>query len=243
MAFVPQDSRFVKGTKLNEKGRTEIESYKTFTEAVSSIRSALGIKFSDFYNLAPFNVFVEGQSDREIFSWVLALLPQANYPLPYLRAAKFEDFGGVKHLSGFLRATYQFIKNEHACVTVFDGDDAGERERKDLQNYFGNIKIPFEANKHFVSVRSRFAIEGLFPDNWIKELHNNHPTWFENFAVDASGQLEPFKIKDDKKSNIQTALVTLAETEQDLIWADRFVNVCVVIDEALAALSNKLTSG
>lgn len=240
MAFVPQDPRFVKGTKLNEKGRTEIESYKTFTEAVSSIRSALGIKFSDFYNLAPFNVFVEGQSDREIFSWILNQLPQADYPLPCLRAAKFEDFGGVKHLSGFLRATYQFIRNEHASVTIFDGDDAGERERKDLQNYFGNIKIPFEANKHFVSVRSRFAIEGLFPDDWIKQLYSDHPTWFENFAVDASGQLEPFKIKDDRKSNIQNALIALAEAEPNLDWAERFANVYKVIDEALTTLSTKL---
>lgn len=241
MAFVPQDPRFVKGTKLNEKGRTEIESYKTFTEAVSSIRSALGIKFSDFYNLASFNVFVEGQSDREIFSWILDQLPQADHPLPCLRAAKFEDFGGVKHLSGFLRATYQFIRNEHASVTVFDGDDAGEKERKDLQSYFGNIKIPFEANKHFVSVRSRFAIEGLFPDSWIKQLYSDHPTWFENFAVDASGQLEPFKIKDDRKSNIQTALVAMAEAELNLDWAERFANVCKVIDEALTTLSTKLT--
>lgn len=240
MAFVPQDPRLVKGTKLSEKGRTEIEGYKTYVEAVSTIRSALGVKFSDFYNLAPLNVFVEGPSDREIFDWIINKLPVDNYPLHYLRTAKFEDFGGVKHLSGFLRATYQFIRKEHACVTVFDGDDAGERERRDLQNYFGGTKIPFEANKHFVSVRSRFAVEGLFPDQWIIDLHTNHPTWFDNFATDAAGTLEPFRIKDDKKSSVQSALIDRAKSEQTLAWIERFGKVCEVIDEALAYQLEKL---
>jgi hypothetical protein len=233
MAFVPQDPRYVCGTKLNEKNRTEIESYKTYTEAVSSIRTSLGIKFSDFYNLSIFNVLVEGPSDREILTWIIGKLPADDYPLPYVREAKFEDFGGVKHLSGFLRATYQFIRKEHSCVVVFDGDEAGEKERKDLQGYFGKHSIPFEANKHFVSVRSRFAIEGLFPDDWIKLIYDEHESWFDSYAVDAEGQLEPFKVKDERKSNIQSKLISIAEQENNLDWAGRFINVLQVIDFAL----------
>lgn len=237
MAFVPQDPVYVSGTTLNDKKRTEIQRYATFSEAVSSIRSALGIRFSDFYNLARFNVLVEGQSDREIFQWLLGRLPVQEYPLESLRKAKFEDFGGVKHLSGFLRATYQFIRNEYACVAVFDGDEAGEIERRGLQGYFGNCKIPFEANKHFVSVRSRFSIEGLFPDEWVKEINKESPSWFESFSVDASGELEPFKVKDNRKSNIQNNLVARAEDEPDLVWANRFIAVFGVIDKALKDLS------
>lgn len=94
MAFVPQDPAHVSGTLLNEKGRTEVRSYKTFSEAVSEIRSSLGIRFSDFYNLDLYNVFVEGPSDREVFQWFLGLVPEAGYPWPNLRRAKFEDFGG-----------------------------------------------------------------------------------------------------------------------------------------------------
>ena len=240
MAFVPQDPLHVSATLLNEKKRTEIHGYKTFSEAVSSIRSALGIKFSDFYNLAQFNVLVEGQSDREIFQRILDKLPTEDYPLKTLRKAKFEDFGGVKHLSGFLRAAYQFIRNEYACVSVFDGDDAGEKERKDLQNYFGNCKIPFEANKHFVSVRSRFSIEGLFPDEWIKKIHEDSPSWFESFSIDASGELEPFKVKDGRKSNIQDNLMTRAESQGDFAWTNRFIEVFNVIDKALADLDENI---
>lgn len=240
MAFVPQDPKYVSGTHLNTKKRTEIESYKTFTEAVSAIRTALGIKFSDFYNLAPFNVFVEGPTDRELFNWVLNKLPVGEHPLTFTRQAKFEDFGGVKHLSGFLRATYQFVRLEHACLAVFDGDDAGEKERRDLQGYFGQNSIPFEANKHFISVRSRFAIEGLFPDEWIKSIHDDSPSWFDSFAVDATGQLEPFKVKDNRKPNVQDRLVSLASAETDLAWASRFINVFKVMDSALKALHENL---
>lgn len=240
MAFVPQDPSYVSGTRLNIKNKTEIESYKTFTEAVSAIRASLGIKFSDFYNLAPYNVFVEGPSDRELFTWVLKMLPENDYPLSVVRQAKFEDFGGVKHLSGFLRATYQFIRSEYACLAVFDGDDAGEKERRDLQGYFGQNSIPFEANKHFVSVRSRFPIEGLFPDDWIKKIYAEHSSWFVSYAVDASGQLEPFKIKDDRKKNIQSELVLFAEKEPDIKWAERFINVYKVMDTALKELHEKL---
>lgn len=240
MAFVPQDPRYVIGTRLNSKNRTEVENYKTFSEAVSAIRGALGIKFGDFYNLALFNIFVEGPSDRELFGWVLDNLPEEGYPLTAVRQSKFEDFGGVKHLSGFLRATYQFIRQEYACVAVFDGDDAGEKERKDLQAYFGQRSIPFEANKHFVSVRSRFAIEGLFPDDWIITIYGEHPSWFDSFAVDAEGELEPFKVKDDKKSQMQAKLISLAEGEKNLDWASRFIKVFQVIDSALNSLHEKL---
>lgn len=237
MAFVPQDPQYVSGTSLNDKKRTEIKRYETFTDAVSSIRSALGIRFSDFYNLAQYNVLVEGKSDREIFQWLLDRLPAENYQLKSLRKAKFEDFGGVKHLSGFLRATYQFIRNEYSCVAVFDGDEAGETERKLLQSYFGNCNIPFEANKQFVSVRSRFSIEGLFPDEWIKQIHEENPLWFDSFSVDALGNLEPFKVKDNRKSTIQNSLIAKAEDTQDLAWANRFVAVFGVIDKALTDLS------
>ncbi|WP_290637343.1 AAA family ATPase [Aquisalimonas sp.] len=242
MAFVPQNPNNVTGTRLNSKNRTEVESYKTFSEAVSSIRSALGIKFGDFYNLALFNIFVEGPTDRELFGWVLDELPEDSYPFPCVRQSKFEDFGGVKHLSGFLRATYQFIRKEYACVAVFDGDDAGEKERKDLQAYFGQQSIPFEANSHFVSVRSRFAIEGLFPDDWIKTIYEENPSWFDSFAVDAGGELEPFKIKDGRKSQMQTKLITLAQKENNLDWASRFINVLQTIDSALDSLHKKLES-
>lgn len=240
MAFVPQDPAHVCGTKLNKNSRTEIVKFESFQEAVASIRTALGIKFGDFYNLAKYNVLVEGKSDREIFQWFLQRIPIEQQPWTHLREAKFEDFGGVKHLGGFLRATYQFIRNEQACVAVFDGDEAGEIERKALQAFFGQKDIPFNSNEHFVSVRARFAIEGLFPDEWITGIYEEYPTWFETYSVDVAGQLEPFKIKDNRKGNIQERLMSLADEQAENDWANRFCQVCNVLDTALAKLSKGL---
>lgn len=240
MAFVPQKPNFVCGTQLNEKGRTEVVRFKTFNDAVTSIRSSLGIKFGDFYNLAPYNVMLEGETDRALFEWILRIIAPKEREWNKLRQAKFEDFGGVKHLSGFLRATYHFIRDENVCVAVFDGDEAGERERKALQQYFGQKQIPYQPNEHFVSVRKGFAIEGLFPDGWIVEIHDQHPDWFEEYSVDAAGALEPFRVRDNRKSNLKNYLITRAESEASHDWAERFLQVGDVIEEALDVLEERL---
>src|SRR5690606_33995214 len=106
-----------------------------------------------------------------------------------------------------------------------DGDDAGVKERKDLQQYFGQKKVQFRANEEFVSVRDRFAIEGLFPDAWLISLYSSRPGWFETFSVDASGSLEPFKVKDDRKGDVIKALRAVADSQADLAWAERFISV------------------
>lgn len=108
LSFVPNDPRFVRGAeRVGDK--TVIATYKTSFDAGASIRKSLGVKFSDYYGLTEANVFFEGPSDRELISWVLTKVPSADYP--FLRKAQLQDFGGVKHLSGFLRATYAlFVK-------------------------------------------------------------------------------------------------------------------------------------
>lgn len=230
LSFVPNDPRFVRGAeRVGDK--TVIATYKTSFDAGASIRKSLGVKFSDYYGLTEANVFFEGPSDRELISWVLTKVPSADYP--FLRKAQLQDFGGVKHLSGFLRATYALFCKEVASVSVFDGDDAGVKERKDLQQYFGQKKVQFRANEEFVSVRDRFAIEGLFPDAWIISLYSSRPGWFETFSVDASGSLEPFKVKDDRKGDVIKALRAVADSQADLAWAERFISVLAAIDGAL----------
>lgn len=71
LGFVPSDPRQVVGTSVDEHGRTKVTSYKTYFEATAHIRRALGVKFSDFYNLGSLNCFVEGKSDREVLTWAL----------------------------------------------------------------------------------------------------------------------------------------------------------------------------
>lgn len=242
LSFVPQDPDKIKGVTLSANGRTEVSSYKTYVEATSSLRKNLGVRFSDFYNLSLYNVLVEGPSDREIFAWFLTMAPAATYQWPALRQAQFLDYGGVKFLSGFLRATYQFLNKERSCVAVFDGDDAGVREYKDLQGYFGQIKVPFQANNEFVVVRNKFPIEGLFPDKWIVDAASEHQNWFKSFTVDASGELAPFDIHDNHKGQLQNVLMQRAKNEPNFDWAKRFLDVCNAVNLALEHQYKKIHS-
>jgi hypothetical protein len=231
VAFVPPDPGKVVGT-LNASGRTEFQTYKTYAEATASIRAALGVRFADFFNMGERNVPVEGESDRLLLQWFLAY-DEMKHGFERLRTAELLDFGGVRHLAGFLRASWAFIRSERSAVALFDGDAAGQKERRDLQQYFGSRQIPFGPNQDFVTVRKGFAIEGLFPDDWIVELHEEHPNWFEAWSVDASGALEEFRVKDGNKATLQKRLMQRATESPHDTWAQRWLDVCNALDGAL----------
>lgn len=262
--FVPQDPTEVRGVQfLSQKTeshapkaspasakkpstlkdatfQTEISAFKTYVDATRRLRSCLGVRFSDFYNLGVLNVFVEGQTDRETLKWYLDLPATQKFSWPKLRAAHFLDWSGVKHLGGFLRATYSLIQKERACVTLFDGDSAGDIERKALQAYFGQINIDFQPNREFVVVRDRYAIEGLFPDDWIVNLHNAHGKWFKDFSVDATLTLQPFEIEDKHKQQVLTELKKLGEATAGDDWHTRIKAVCDRLEEALETQAKRL---
>lgn len=238
LGFVAQDPRKVVGTELN-KDHTRIIQYSSYVEATSSIRNALGVRFSDYYNLGLLNVFVEGKSDRETFQWFLDLVKpdyDGNFKWPCVRSAEFLDFTGVSGMEGFMKATYEFIANERPVVTILDGDPAGDKTRRALQGYLGNKKIQFHANKDFISLHTGFSLEGLFPHEWIVEAHDNNPDWFgDDYAVDVEGKLQPFSIKNEKsKIQLRTYLREKANEQQELDWISRFKQVFDMLENALS---------
>lgn len=239
LGFVAQDPRKVVGTELNNE-HTRVIQYKSYVEATSSIRNALGVRFSDYYNLGLLNIFVEGKSDREIFQWFLKLVQQdddGNYKWPCVRNSEFLDFTGVSGMKGFMKATYEFIANERPVVTILDGDTAGDNTRRELQGYLGNKKVPFQANKDFISLHTGFSLEGFFPHEWIIEAHDRHTDWFGNdFSIDVEGRLQPFSMK-NKKSKIQLRnyLIDKANSQENLSWITRFCQVFDVLESALSA--------
>lgn len=240
LAFVPTDPHDVVGTQLRD-GFTEALRYTTYTQATDSIRAALGVRFSDYYSLSEYNLALEGQSDRELIQWYLGLVPTEEIGLPRLRRANLLDFGGVKFLAGWLRATYQYVRQERALVAVLDGDAAGEKERKDLTQFFGGHGIPFQANQHYVIVRAGYPIEALFPDTWLTDLNAEHPTWFDDFAVDAAGALAAFKISDANKNKVQRALMERAErADEDTAWRSRWDVFAGAAEAALLADEKRL---
>ncbi|MFK4752593.1 ATP-dependent nuclease [Oceanobacter antarcticus] len=236
LGFVNQDPRKVVGTAIDNEN-TKVIQYESYVEATSSIRSALGVRFSDYYNLGVLNVFVEGKSDREIFQWALKKITpkeDGTCEWKYLRSADFLDFTGVSGMEGFMKATYEFIQKERPVVTVLDGDPAGDKTRRDLQHYLGNKNISFEANRNFISLHTGFSLEGLFPHEWIIGAHAEHPNWFKDYSVDVEGKLQPFDLKSNQtKTQLRAFLVNKSESDDDNLWVDKFEQVFNMLEMSL----------
>lgn len=232
LAFVPTEVKRVQGVEL-DKGRTMISAFAKHSDATLRIRESLGVQFSDYYNLGRVNIFVEGPSDEELIRWAVGLLDESRERFPLIHEALIQDFGGVKQLEGFLRGSFAPISLERAVVSVFDGDDAGQKSRQALQQYFGQKSLDFKPNEHFVSVRSGFAIEGLFPDSNLQEIHAESPNWFDTYSVDSAGQLEPFRVKDGRKADVIRILKSLNEDQEDEGWATRWLPFLHAIENAL----------
>ena len=238
LGFVPTNIESVQGVDLDERGHTVVTTFPSHAAATSRIRTSLGVQFSDYYNLATTNVFVEGPSDRQLINWAVKTLTAHGHAFPLIAESLIEDFGGVKQLEGFLKAVLLPVRTERALVSVLDGDDAGQRTRQALQQFFGQKDEQFEANRDFVSVRSGFSIEALFPDQWVIDLHNDHAGWFETFSVDASGELEPFRVKTGNKTQLQNALTARASQADPAVWAGRWLPLLSTIE---ASLQEQLT--
>lgn len=239
LGFVPRDVRIVQGVSL-ENERTVVSSFPNHRQATSRIRNSLGVEFSDYYNLGSLNIFVEGPSDVAMIKWAIGVLDPSKSNYPRIHESYLEDFGGVKQLEGFLKAVFEFIVQERAVVAVFDGDDAGVKSRRALQGYLQGKGVQFQPNREFVSVRSGFAIEGLFPDEWIIDIEADHDTWFDDFSVDASGALEPFRVKDNVKARCQDRLRARAEGESNTEWAHRWDDVLTAIEQSLERQASAL---
>lgn len=244
LGFVPQDPERVLGVDL-DSGWTKASKFKTYHEATRQIRTSLGVKFSDYYNFSEFNILVEGQTDRKYLNFVIEAVrgnedEAKAFPTILSSGLSVHDYGGVKGLEGFLRAAFEFIRVERASISLLDGDDAGDRARKDLQHFFGRKGVPFQANEDFVIVRDRFAIEGLMPDEWVKELSQAHPGWLEGYAEDAAGKILPFKVKDGNKEQYFNWFRGKVRSSPFEDWFGRWRPILTACEKSLAKQGKSL---
>lgn len=244
MAFVNHDPLKVLETRI-DAGETKIASFSTYSDATLSIRSALGLRFSDFYNLADLNVFVEGKSDREIIKWALDLIVPKGRVNQWgsLRRASVLDFSGISKLADFLKSSYAFMQKERAIVVMVDGDDAGVNSIKTLSGYFGQKEIKFVSGEDYVILPNGLPIEGLFPHDWLKDIYRENSNWFQRNGLkfDLDGRIVDISIKDDYKKTIQTELMErgMQETKRvgNYSWASSFVRLFNALDQILARKS------
>lgn len=244
MQFMPKVAEGIHSFSISS-GNTTVNRFVKFEEACNSLKRSLGIRFSDYYGLSNQNVFVEGKWDVYILKNTIEKVSElTDSPLETLKNALIIEKEGTTGLAGFIKAVYEHVRKEVAAVTVFDGDPAGIKVRKELQGFFSG-RGEFEANFDYVSVRSGYEMEGIFPDDWIHDCHSEHPGWFDDWSVDAGGTIEPFSVKDRNKENYSkymcqklSCLDKGDEFPEQL--NDRLFNFIIVLDEALKKQQSKL---
>lgn len=243
MAFVPHDPRRVVGTSRDADGCTAVQTFKSHEKATLALRKGLGLRFGDYFSLGIVSVLTEGQSDSEYLRWFLEISkswPHCGWAT--LRSATISDRGGASHLAGFIRANFEILRKEQPTVSLFDADDAGVKAVSDISKYFNNADVPFSPNKEYVYVRTGFAIEGLFPDEWMKDAHDANPNHFLDFQFDAAGAVVKYRIKDNAKSSIGHTMRSRAEDADENGWAVRWRTVCNALDGSLESQAKALSA-
>lgn len=243
LSFVPTNVNLVQGVVVSSSGGTEIKRYKKINEATEDIRQSLGVKFSDYFGLAEYNVFVEGETDVQyltnILEW-MQLYDEDDYPLLNSASTVFKDFGGVSDLQGFVRSNYGLIREEVAAVSLFDGDPAGQKSVSALNGYFGT-KGGYDSNRDYVLIPGGLAIESLYPDEWIIEAAHNHRNWFSKWIVDAAGNISSFDIKDEFKKSFMRKMFSNSDDATDWEFLVKWRVILDALENALNVQSASLT--
>lgn len=246
MGFIPNSHEKVLQSSIGDKKETSLRSLKGYSEATQSIRNALGIRFSDYYSLTEYNIFVEGKTDKALFQHVLGVVKPKGRANQFhaLRQASIMDFSGVSSLKDFLKSTYSFMAKERSIVAVFDGDEAGVRATGDLGHYFSNKEVSFNSNQEYIILPNRLPIESLFPIQWLEELSSEQPKWL-SIVRDASGEVIGLNMPGNQKSNICDWLINRsakATVSANGIydWAKDFIKIFNLLDDMLIKKHNKI---
>ncbi len=235
LSFIPTNINLVQGVGVRSGGGTEIKRYKKLNEATEDIRHSLGVKFSDYFGLSELNLFVEGETDvlyiNDVLKWI-NMYDEDAYPLLTSDSTIFKDFGGVSDLQGFVRSNYGLIRKEVAAVSLFDGDEAGQKSINALAGYFGK-KGGYNSNRDYVLIPHGMAIESLYPDDWIQKAYEENANWFSKWVLDAAGNISNFDIKDDHKKSFMRLMFSYSDTTKDWDFLDKWIIVLDALENAL----------
>ncbi|MPT00928.1 MAG: hypothetical protein E2581_20865 [Pseudomonas sp.] len=235
--FVPTDIDVVQGvTRQGKSQSTLIRQFPNHRDATQSIRESLGVKFSDYFALGKYTLFVEGETDKLYIEHVWdSLIEYFQVKYPFLMSNDFliKDFGGVPDLLGFLKANFGLLNPEICIVSLFDGDKAGVDASKAMAGFCSNKPYDFNANREYVLLPNGREIEGLFPDEWVLEAYAHERAWFESPpVVDADEQLISFKIRDASKKAFAKYMLDLYDEDTSYDSADGFFKIFKVINRA-----------
>jgi hypothetical protein len=244
LGLIPYDPKAIVGIEKEEK-RSIKREFKNNNDATRQLRSLLGVRFGDFYDLPEVTIAVEGASDRDSLEWFLRVysadVAPTEHQWPLLRDATVLDYGGVEPLRFFIQSNYEFIHAERPYVALFDADDAGTRARHALQSYFQGKKIGYASGIDFISLRQGYSIEGVFADQVLKEMCEEDDTIFiGGLSLDIEGRVAPFRIHEHRKRDALHKLMRASERTEGFAWAERFILLCTALDLALSRQHERL---
>lgn len=238
--FVPSNIEKIQGVIRSGRNKaTSIKKYDSHRDATESIRASLGVKFADYFALSKYNLFVEGETDREYIDYIWGSMfesQQAKYPLLSRKLLLIKDFTGVSDLKGFLKSNLGILKNEVCIVSLFDGDTAGLDAVRELSGYCSNKNYSFNSNKEYVLLPGGLPIEGLWPGEWIMDAFENEPAWFQNRApiIDADGKPVSFKIRDGSKRAFMEFMLEKFDDDDTYQSVEKFFEMFKTINHALS---------
>ena len=234
LTMVPKHASAIFATSLSDSGGTHLQRYDSTVDATAALRGSLGIKFADFFGLGSENIFTEGESDIRLVQWAISMLGGPE-KFPHLSRAHFRSFGGVRNLEGFLHANYLHIRPETPAISLFDGDTAGIKAIRAVQGFLGNHGSGFESGVDYVLARTGRAIEGVFPDSYLSQLHVEKPDWFDSWIVDPQGAVADFHIKDSSKNQAARWLQNTAEAaDGQSEWQTHWLPLLEALENALS---------
>lgn len=235
--FVPPDIKLVQGvTRVRKSKNTSVRQFANHRDATQSIRESLGVKFSDYFALGKYSLFVEGETDKiyieHIWKWLNSDLKE---DYPYLNSSEFmiKDFTGVSDLLGFLKANYGLLSSEIFSVSLFDGDKAGVDASRAMAKFCSNKEYDFNSNRDYVLLPGSREIEGLFPDDWIIDAYQHEKSWFESPPViDADENLVSFKVRDASKKAFMAHMLERYDDDETYNSTEKFFSIFRVINRA-----------
>lgn len=239
MQFLPKSTSGINFFhKVNDS--TKISNFVKYDDACNSLKKSLGLRFSDYYSLSDNNILLEGKWDTHTVKECLPkIMELTGNDFQLLNSAILIDKTGTSSITGFLKATYENIRKEVALVTVFDGDEAGVRARKELQGFFGK-NGGYEPNLDYVSVKSGYPLEGIFPEEWILKCQEENPEWFDPWSVDSQGNIEPFDIIDNKKQNYSNYMIAKVKDCEDKEIISSLISFFNALENALFKQNEKI---
>lgn len=147
-------------------------SFDSMSEKISKIKEQLGISSNDGWELLPFNILVEGETDKK---YLELLLKAKGLSIPHIIWS-----GGASKIGGYLQYYNSFAEEsifggKPKIMCVFDHDNEGVEQYNKVKINYKNIDvkkfyIPRFSNE--LNDKGRWEVEDFIPHDLIIEAAN-----------------------------------------------------------------------